>query len=453
MKFSVITSALFLAGYVTAKPMLIPQLFSEGHVSPLYSSAESDILADSYIVVLKDNIDQEKLDQHKSSIAQMAANSNGPFNWLNQDNSSFGIRHVYDLPSLKGYAGKFDAATLQSIRSSDEVAYVEKDSIVYASELQRGAPWGLSRTSSRDKLRLSTFSKYYYDDSAAGEGVKVYVIDTGINIKHVDFEGRAKWGATIPKNDPDEDGNGHGSHCAGTIGGKKFGISKKSIPVAVKVLRSNGSGSTSDVIGGVDWAISSHLKDKSDAEKDKKPYKGAVANMSLGGGASRSLDSAVNYGVESGIVFAVAAGNDNKDACGSSPARAEAPITVGATGIDDSRAYFSNYGKCVDVFAPGLNIQSVWRGSKYAVNTISGTSMASPHVAGLAAYFLSQTENGADPKAIKARILALATKDKLTNVGKDSPNLLIYNGFTESKPSTFEADYGLISKNTFHDNY
>ncbi|CAO3617159.1 unnamed protein product [Cunninghamella echinulata] len=446
MKLALISSALFLAGYVTATPMIIPQSFSEGYVSPLYSSPEADILTNSYIVVLKDNLHQEKLDQHKNSIAQLAANSNGAVNWLNQETSSFGIHCVYDLPTLKGYSGKFDSATLKAIRSSDEVAYVEKDSIVYASETERQSPWGLARISHREKLSLRTFNKYTYNENTSGDGIKVYVIDTGINTEHVDFEGRATWGATIPRGDPDEDGNGHGSHCAGTIGGKKYGVAKRSLPVAVKVLRSNGSGSTSDVIGGIEWAINDHLKEKKDAEKSGKVYKGAVANMSLGGGASRSLDNAVNVGVDSGIVFAVAAGNDNKDSCNSSPARAENPITVGASTISDERAYFSNYGKCNDVFAPGLNILSVWKGSKYATNTISGTSMASPHVAGLAAYLLSETENGATPKQIKEKIISLATKDVLKNVGKDSPNLLIFNGYDGDSA---KVNFKSIFKDTF----
>ena len=159
--------------------------------------------------------------------------------------------------------------------------------------MERNAPWGLARVSHREPLNLRTFSKYNYEPEG-GEGVKVYVIDTGINVKHVDFDGRAEWGATIPDGDPDEDGNGHGSHCAGTIAGKRYGVAKKAHPVAVKVLRSNGSGSMSDVVKGVEWATEQHLIDQDEAEKAKKRYKGAVANMSLGGGKSRALDDAVD---------------------------------------------------------------------------------------------------------------------------------------------------------------
>ena len=174
-----------------------------------------------------------------------------------------------------------------------QVAYIERDTVVYASELERNAPWGLARISHREPLNLRTFSKYNYDVDS-GEGVKVYVIDTGINVKHVDFEGRAEWGATIPDGDPDEDGNGHGSHCAGTIAGKRYGVAKKAKPVAVKVLRSNGSGSMSDVVKGVEWATEQHQIDKDAALKANKKYKGAVANMSLGGGKSKALDTAVD---------------------------------------------------------------------------------------------------------------------------------------------------------------
>jgi cerevisin len=188
------------------------------------------------------------------------------------------------------------------------VLYVEQDSLVYANELQRNAPWGLARVSHRDRLKFTTFSKYEFDEKTAGAGVKVYVIDTGVNIQHVDLEGRATWGATIPSGDPDEDGNGHGSHCAGTIAGRKYGVAKKAEPVAVKVLRSNGSGTMSDVVQGVEWASISHSKAAEAAKKSGKAFKGSVANMSLGGGKSRSLDIAVNGAVDAGIVFAVAAG-------------------------------------------------------------------------------------------------------------------------------------------------
>ena len=298
-------------------------------------------------------------------------------------------------------------------------------------EVEKSAPWGLARISHRDSLSFGTFNKYLYAGEG-GEGVDAYTIDTGINVDHVDFEGRAHWGKTIPNNDEDEDGNGHGTHCSGTMVGKKYGVAKKANIYAVKVLRSSGSGTMSDVIKGVEWAVESHTK-KVKAAKDGKAkgFKGSVANMSLGGGKSRTLEIAVDAGVEAGVHFAVAAGNDNADACGYSPAASEKAVTVGASTLTDERAYFSNYGKCTDIFAPGLNILSTWTGSKHAVNTISGTSMASPHIAGLLAYFVSLQPSKdsafavADitPEKLKKDIISISTKGVLTDIPSDTPNV------------------------------
>jgi len=212
-------------------------------------------------------------------------------------------------------------------------------------------------------------------------------------VQHVDFQGRASWGVSIADGKFD-DGVGHGTHCAGTIGSRTYGVAKKANLIAVKVLGSDGSGSTSDVIAGVQWTVKQATAKAVAAAKEialtgTTKYKGAVANMSLGGGKSPSLDSAVNRAADAGLHFAVAAGNDNRDACNYSPAAAEKPITVGACTLADERASFSNYGKCVDVFGPGLNILSTWIGSDTATNTISGTSMATPHTVGLLAYLLS----------------------------------------------------------------
>jgi cerevisin len=302
-------------------------------------------------------------------------------------------------------------------------------------ELEKNAPWGLARVSHRDTLSFGTFNKYLYTEDG-GEGVDAYVIDTGCNIEHVDFEGRAKWGKTIPTGDEDVDGNGHGTHCSGTVAGKKYGVAKKASIYAVKVLRSNGSGTMSDVVKGVEYAANSHVEQVEAAKNGKrKGFKGSVANMSLGGGKTQALDRVVDAAVAAGIHFAVAAGNDNADACNYSPAAAADAVTVGASALDDSRAYFSNYGKCTDIFAPGLSIQSTWIGSKYAVNTISGTSMASPHIAGLLAYYLSlqpaidsEFYSPLTPEKMKANLLEIATVGTLTDIPKDTPNLLAWNG-------------------------
>jgi cerevisin len=293
----------------------------------------------------------------------------------------------------------------------------------------------LARISHRDSLSFGTFNKYLYAEDG-GEGVDAYVIDTGTYVDHVDFEGRATWGKTIPQGDEDEDGNGHGTHCSGTIAGKKYGVAKKANVYGVKVLRSSGSGTMSDVVKGVEWAAEAHIKKTKAAKAGKaKGFKGSVANMSLGGGSSRTLDLAVNAAVEAGIHFAVAAGNDNADACNYSPAAAENAVTVGASTLTDERAYFSNYGKCTDIFAPGLNILSTWIGSEYAVNTISGTSMASPHIAGLLAYYVSLQPSSDSayavaeitPKKLKEALITVATAGALKDIPEDTPNVSHFN--------------------------
>ena len=336
---------------------------------------------------------------------------------------------------------------------SYQVDYIELDSEVHtmeSPELEKNAPWGLARISHRDSLGFGTFNKYLYSEYA-GEGVDAYVIDTGTNIEHVDFEGRASWGKTIPQDDEDIDGNGHGTHCSGTIAGKKFGVAKKANVYAVKVLKSNGSGTMSDVVKGVEWAATAHSETLKAAKKGKKKgFKGSVANMSLGGGKSRTLDLAVNAAVDTGLHFAVAAGNDNADSCNYSPAAAENAVTVGASTLADERAYFSNFGKCNDIFAPGLNILSTWVGSKYATNIISGTSMACPHICGLLAYFVSLQPSKdsayavADikPKELKANIIGIATKGALTDVPEDTTNILAWNGGGKTNYSEIIDDGG-----------
>ncbi|KAJ3220574.1 serine protease [Clydaea vesicula] len=377
-----------------------------------------------------------------------------------------GIHHVFEIESHRGYIGTFHPHELDEIRQSPEVAYVERDSMVYAlkpeveSEVERDAPWGLSRVSHREHPDRVEAHHYPYQ-SDAGEGVTIYIVDTGVNIEHQDFEGRASWyvinffimlvtyvyrGATIPQGDADVDGNGHGTHCAGTSAGKTYGIAKKAKVVAVKVLRSNGSGTMSDVVKGIEW-VSKHHKQLVEEYNTKvaageKPKKvKSAANMSLGGGKSRALDMAVNAAVASGVHFAVAAGNDDRDACNYSPAGADKAITVGATTIDDDRAWFSNYGKCVDIFAPGHEILSAWIGSKVATNTISGTSMASPHIAGIIASYLSRPEwESLSPADFKKKLLENGTKNLIKmgiippwGSGKLTPNLLVYTNPPEHK--------------------
>lgn len=371
------------------------------------------------------------------------------------------VEHRFDIEGLQGYTGKFSDEVLQQIRGRQEVKYVEPDQLMYALDMvggesrhshvknilnkhtrvpisamprasrtknylhaqqgpaakdvikQTGAPWGISRVS-HGEMPLD-LSKYHYPRSA-GKRVDIYVIDTGINIAHVDFGGRAQWGVTIPTGDIDIDGNGHGTHCAGTIASKTYGMAKKAHVIAVKVLRTNGFGTNADVIKGVEWTIKA-------AQKGASRGRRSVANMSLGGGRSITLESAVNRAVKAGVHFAVAAGNDNEDACDYSPAAAEGPITVGATTNRDQMTFFSNYGPCVDIFAPGMDITSTWIGSRRAINTISGTSMASPHVAGVMALYLGERDH--KPADLKKLIIEHANSGLLEEVPADTENRLL----------------------------
>uniref|UniRef100_A0A1D1XW70 Subtilisin-like protease CPC735_031240 n=1 Tax=Anthurium amnicola TaxID=1678845 RepID=A0A1D1XW70_9ARAE len=432
--------ALFISSATAAPYYNSYDSYSENeNIAPLVSSESAQVIPDSYIIVFKKHVEETKVKYHHSCVHDYVSEEKRSLSkrGLLSDFLS-GIKHTFDFKNFQGYTGRFSKEVLDKIRRSDEVAYVEKDQVVYATELQNNAPWGLARISHRDGLTFGTYNKYLYDNDG-GEGVTVYIIDTGINIKHKDFGGRAIWGITVPTGDEDVDGNGHGTHVAGTVAGTRYGVSKKSKVVAIKVLRSNGSGTMSDVIKGVEYAAKFHLAEQDKARKEGKPFKGSSANMSLGGGRSRTLDEAVNGAVNVGLNFAVAAGNDNRDACDYSPAAAENAITVGASTFDDERAWFSNYGKCVDVFGPGKDILSAWIGSTTATNIISGTSMASPHVAGLVAYLLSLEPDSSSeffstsltPKELKDKIIKLATPNKLTKIPRDTPNLLIYNDYTK----------------------
>jgi len=405
--------------------------YSSKDVAPLYSSVDAEEITDNYIVVLKDNVNIMNSSKHHTWLLNLLQTSTSE--------SEEKINHIFDLHSnFRGYAGKFTQETIEKIRSSDEVAYVEKDQIVHAYDIDTNAPWGLSRIAHRNKPDTEEEYKKYPYNEAAGRNVTVYIIDTGVNVNHVDFEGRAVWGATIPDNDEDVDGNGHGTHVAGTVAGKKYGVAKKANIVAIKVLRSNGSGSMSDVIKGIEFAVEHHNQRVAEAKKfndeagddDEKIIVKSAANMSLGGGRSRALDRVVDAAVKAGIQFAVAAGNDGMDACNYSPAASVNAITVGATTMEDRMAWFSNHGKCVDVFAPGHYITSTWIGSNVATNTISGTSMASPHVAGLIALLLSMPEyENKTPEEIKQVIIDMSTPNVIKGLPfwTESANRLIYS--------------------------
>ncbi|OMH84827.1 Subtilisin-like protease [Zancudomyces culisetae] len=388
----------------------------------LSTPAEPQTIENSYIVVFKKSV-KPGLGAFASHFHQLHRNIN-LLKAESSEESINNINHIYD-EGVVGYSGTFEPKLIEFIKNSDEVEYVEKDQVVYASDLQSGAPWGLARVSQRAGLTISNYDKYYHDPKG-GNGVLAYVVDTGVNIEHQDFEGRAEWGKTVPFGDEDIDGNGHGTHVAGTIAGKKYGIAKKAKVIAVKVLRSNGSGSMSDVVAGVSF-VAKDAKERAVKASKAGKVLNSVANMSLGGGYSRALNQAVDEAVSNGIHFVVAAGNDNRDACSYSPASSASAITVGSTDLSDNRSSFSNFGPCVNVFAPGRNILSTWIGSKTASRSISGTSMASPHVCGLAAYFLSLADQPLTTSQLAKLITESATKGIVTSPGAGSPNLLIYN--------------------------
>ncbi|WP_147652236.1 S8 family serine peptidase [Vulcaniibacterium gelatinicum] len=318
--------------------------------------------------------------------------------------------------ALRGFVVRADDAALARLLADDRVAYVEEDGYVRATATQNNATWGLDRIDQRD-LPLS--GTYTYDTTASG--VHAYIIDTGIRASHTDFGGRIGNGYTaISDGNGTSDCNGHGTHVAGTVGGATWGVAKGVTLHPVRVLDCNGSGTNSGVIAGMDWVASNHVKP-------------AVANMSLGGGASTAVDDAVTRMTNAGVTVVVAAGNDNSNACNYSPARAASAITVGSTTNTDARSSFSNYGSCLDIFAPGSSITSAWSTGDTATNTISGTSMASPHVAGVAALYLAANPS-ATPSQVTNAIINAATPNKVTSAGTGSPNRLLYSFFTSSPP-------------------
>jgi subtilisin family serine protease len=360
------------------------------------TAAPSQGAAKAFIVVLKDS-------SNAQAVAMEHSRSHG-----------IDVRVVYQH-ALKGYAGTIAEGRLGALAADDQVVSIERDASVSTQTVQTGATWGIDRV---DQSNLPLSGTYSYTDT--GMGVTAYVIDTGIRAGHSEFGGRASVGTdTVGDGQNGNDCNGHGTHVAGTLGGATYGLAKNVSIVAVRVLNCSGSGTWSGVIAGIDWVTADHQSGER-----------AVANMSLGGGASSAVDQAVRNSIADGVFYAVAAGNSKQDACRYSPARTAEAVTVGATTSSDALASYSNVGSCVDLNAPGSSITSSWNGSNSATNTISGTSMASPHVAGAAALYLE--DSAASPQTVRNAVIANASPvvqlpTKALRAG--TTNKLLYSGF------------------------
>lgn len=321
------------------------------------------------------------------------------------------LRHTYQY-ALHGFAAEMSPADVEALRSDPRVDYIEADQVAHIVDTQLNpGSWGLDRV---DQRNLPLDNSYTYP-AGGGAGAHVYIIDTGIRTTHQDFGGRATFDVNTNIDGITIDCNGHGTHVAGTVGGTAYGIAKSVRLHAVRVLDCSGSASYSDVIAGVDWVTANH----------QSP---ASANMSLGGGPSTALDQSVVNSINSGVFYAIAGGNSGYSACNDSPARVTQAYTVGATTITDARASFSNFGTCLDIFAPGQSITSDYNTNDSATAVLSGTSMATPHVAGAAALYRAANPS-ATPAQVASALSSNATSGVVTNPGTGSPNLLLYTGF------------------------
>lgn len=364
----------------------------------------SNAIPGKYIVVLHDDNPAEirslsaaaKAERRISVANQLAARHGGR------------TEHVYQH-TINGFVAGMSERQARAMLRDPRVRFIEQDTVVSINQTVQGnATWGLDRI---DQRNLPIDTRYGYFRS--GRGVNAYIIDTGVLGTHAEFTGRMGAGfSAVSDNLGTTDCNGHGTHVAGTVGGSTWGVAKQVTLYPVRVLGCNGSGSNSGVIAGVDWVTANHVKP-------------AVANMSLGGGASTALDEAVRRSINAGVTYAIAAGNENADACNGSPSRVTEGLVVGASTRADARASFSNFGSCLDIFAPGQDITSAWYTSNTATRTISGTSMAAPHVAGAAALLLEESPS-ATPDQIQQALIANSTANKISGPGARSANRLLY---------------------------
>jgi len=373
---------------------------SQGHKNKIHQKANK--VANQYIVVLDDSVIGERGDYSIAPYvaADLASRYQGK------------IKHVYKH-ALNGFSVEMSEAEAEALSQDFRVKFVEEDGVVRANTTQTNPPWGLDRIDQRDRPLNAQ-----YNYTPTGAGVHAYIIDTGIRATHTQFGGRANGNGftSISDGNGTNDCNGHGTHVSGTVGGSTYGVAKGVTLHPVRVLDCAGNGTDATVIAGVDWVAANRTTP-------------AVANMSLGGGVSTALDNSINNLIAAGVTIVVAAGNENQNACNVSPARVPDALTLGSTTSTDARSSFSNWGTCVDLFAPGSSIQSAWYTSDTATNTISGTSMASPHAAGVAALYL-QDNPSASPATVNNAIITTATTGRLTGIGTGSPNRLLYSLLT-----------------------
>ncbi len=367
------------------------------------ASKTTPVLEEAYIIVYKDSTEATDVEADVNEL---------------ELTESVKTKHVYNKV-FNGYSAILSPSALEKVKKNPKVDYIEKDQIIRVNTQISNPTWGLDRID-QPNLPLSTTYTYF----SSGAGVDAYIIDTGILVNHTDFGTRAVGGfSSIGADTNWIDQNGHGTHVAGTVGGDIYGVAKGVKLIAVRVLDASGSGTTSGVIAGINWAINHHKANP------------AVANMSLGGGASSALDLAVSNAIKDGIVMCVAAGNNSADAGRFSPARVTSAITVGATGAYpslglnyDAMASYSNYGSVVDIFAPGTSILSDWIKSTSSTALSSGTSMATPHVTGVAALFLAQNPTSL-PSQVQTYIKSSATKNKISGLKGNTVNSLLYTNY------------------------
>jgi len=366
--------------------------------------SDAEIIPGSYLITLKDDVNPDNFIAKHVSIRR----NNGEVVELKDS-----ITHVWEA-TIKGFAAKLDDSELSQLDADPEVEAIEPDQIVRiaATVVQNNADWGIARHSS--VAAISSPYTYRYDDTA-GSGARVYVVDTGIRTTHNQFGGRAIWGTSFITGETNTDLNGHGTHCAGTVGGTTYGVAKLATLIAVKVLNSAGSGTLAGVISGIDWVTSNRPTNVFN-----------VISLSLGSSSSATVNAAAARARTAGIFVAAAAGNSNANACNYSPAGEPSIFTIGSTANNDARSSFSNFGTCVDIFAGGTSITSAYHSSDTATAVLSGTSMACPQVAGLAAY--TAVRQGTTAVAtVESLLLSRAASGRITNVGTGSPNLLSNN--------------------------